>query len=397
MKHQHTRTTRRPGVIAPLTAVLLIPLLGLIAFSVDLGYLVQVKAELQHVADAAALAGAQALQQPYTLWVVATADKDRLRTNAMTAAREAARSYAGYNRAGNTTLTLRDDDIAFGFLDSDGRYSETLTSLQYPNSVRVTLRRDRFSNGLVGLFFAPVLGTSSVALTASSRATIYTGRIDGFRSIPGFRGGMLPMTYDASHWDAFVLTGLDPDGNLSRAADGTPQIQVYPSVKYAGNFGQLALDDEHAGASEIRDWIANGIDATTIRTLQSHNLIPISNHPANTWDWLGDPGFKSSTVEAANQYAGETYLLPLYQAVRSLPAPFYEAGVGRGEEYNYNIVRFVPIKIMPADRPNREIVVQPSGHVDPTAVFDLSTIAPAGSVAETLPTRTTFTTAKLTE
>src|SRR5438105_3211468 len=50
------------GVIAPLMAVLMIPVLGMMAFSIDVGYIVVAQTDLQHAADAAALAGAERLQ-----------------------------------------------------------------------------------------------------------------------------------------------------------------------------------------------------------------------------------------------------------------------------------------------------------------------------------------------
>src|SRR5882672_3669429 len=56
---------RRRGAIVPLFALLLIPLMAMLAFSIDVGYMVLTKAELQNAADAAALAGAQKLQTLY--------------------------------------------------------------------------------------------------------------------------------------------------------------------------------------------------------------------------------------------------------------------------------------------------------------------------------------------
>ncbi len=58
-----TRPARR-GAVAPLLALLLIPVLGMVAFSVDLGYMIVVRTELQNAADAAAMAGAQQFMSP---------------------------------------------------------------------------------------------------------------------------------------------------------------------------------------------------------------------------------------------------------------------------------------------------------------------------------------------
>ena len=51
-----SRSQPRRGAIAVLTAVLVLPLLGMLAFSIDVGFLLKKRAELQRAADAAALA-----------------------------------------------------------------------------------------------------------------------------------------------------------------------------------------------------------------------------------------------------------------------------------------------------------------------------------------------------
>src|SRR5262249_21276070 len=152
------------------------------------------------------------------------------------------KAYAGYNRAGDVaSLALDDSDIEFGYTDSSGAYTAqyrytnggyaSLSSLSsFPNTVKVTLRRDNTPssgsgeptpNGPLGLFFARVLGINSVNLTASAAATIYTGVVDAFSTtgvappataIGGLLGGgglgvgggstnavpsrVLPMTFD---------------------------------------------------------------------------------------------------------------------------------------------------------------------------------------------------------
>jgi hypothetical protein len=391
-----SRKTRRPGALAPLAALLLIPLVAMIAFAVDLGYVVQVKTDLQYTADAAALAGVQQLMQPYARWVIPSNARDQIRREAVAAAKEAAQEYAAYNHAGGIAINLHADDVECGFLDEKGRYNPEPPADTFPNTVRIVARRDGRANALVNLFFAPVLGTNNISLSVTAQATTYTGQITGLKKVAGYSAGLLPMAYDVAHWDAFVRTGQDPEGKASTAADGTPQIQVYPSVKFKGNFGELALDDNHAGASEIRDWINNGLPPNGLQNLLDEGLVPLSKHDKTLWDWLGNPGFKASTVKEVNDNVGKTYLLPLFKAKNS-SATNYEAGVGQGSKYSYNIVRFVPITIMPPNQSNKEIVVQPSGEVDPLAEFDLPTVVPAGSGAETIESRTTFTTPKLTQ
>jgi Flp pilus assembly protein TadG len=52
---------KRQGAIAPLAAVLAVFLIGMVAFAVDIGWIVLSKTNLQNTADSAALAGADPL------------------------------------------------------------------------------------------------------------------------------------------------------------------------------------------------------------------------------------------------------------------------------------------------------------------------------------------------
>ena len=47
---------RRRGSIVPLSVLLMVPLLGMLAFTIDLGYIAWTATDLQTAADAAALA-----------------------------------------------------------------------------------------------------------------------------------------------------------------------------------------------------------------------------------------------------------------------------------------------------------------------------------------------------
>ena len=56
------RRPRRRGAVIVLAAVLLVTLLCACAFSIDIGYIMMVKTQLQNAADAGALAGAGSLR-----------------------------------------------------------------------------------------------------------------------------------------------------------------------------------------------------------------------------------------------------------------------------------------------------------------------------------------------
>ncbi len=136
----------RGGIIIVLTAVLLVFLLGMIAFAVDLGFIANVRTELQNAADSAAYAGAGAL-------VTGTGT-----------ATTSAQSFYTQNRAGGSALAANTMGIEFGNWSTTNR-TFTVTSNQ-PNAVRVT-------SNIVNqpLFFANVFNKSSFNMTATAVAT----------------------------------------------------------------------------------------------------------------------------------------------------------------------------------------------------------------------------------
>ncbi len=158
-----------------------------------------------------------------------------------------------------------------------------------------------------------------------------------------------------------------------------------------GNFGLLSLDDSHVGASTITSWIQNGVPPSDVQSLVNNGLIPLSQHPANTWDWQGDTGFKAKNVMDMNGQVGQTFLLPLFQPKSSDPLN-YQAGVGQGANYFYDIVQFVSVKIMPSPDNNRMVIIQPAASIQPSAVFAPGSVVPMGTSSYT----TTFAAPKLT-
>lgn len=388
--------TRRPGNMIPLTCVLLVVILGMVAFAVDVSWMALTKSELQNAADSAAMAGANKLADNYVLYnLVGQTDdaKKQLITSAISTVKTTAKTYASYNAAGGvTSLALLDSDIDVGFTDSKGAYKSYSTdTTNYPNTVKVVMRRDSSANAPLALFFAPVLGMDNLNVTASAGATLYGGTINSFKSST-MNSGMLPVTYDVNAWNAFLLTGQNPDGASSKDANGNPALVVYPSIKATGNFGLLSLNDSHIGASTMSSWINNGVPAADIQALINNKLIPISAHDPAAWDWNGENGFKGSNVMDVNQQVGKTFILPLFKPKSEAP---YEAGTGQASNYNYNIVQFVGVKIMQSPDINRTIMIQPAAVSDPNMTFTDSTVVPIGTTT-TSSSYTAFAGARLT-
>src|SRR5438445_3233162 len=141
----------RRGAMIPLFAILLIPLLAMLAFSIDAGWMVLTRTDLQNTADAAALAGAEKLQE---MWVQyyspGQVSQSTILTQAVTnsgpgSPMATAEKFSALNKAGNVNITLLDQDVTFGFTDAQGHYTSPYLG-GFPNTIQVIVRRDGVAN-----------------------------------------------------------------------------------------------------------------------------------------------------------------------------------------------------------------------------------------------------------
>src|SRR5947209_628033 len=108
---------KRRGAVTALMALLLIPFLGMVAFAVDIAWIVQSRSDLQNAADSAALAGVEQLTNGLVQYSI---PGQTLGNNIMSTSESSAKTYAknfaGYNAAGGiSSLSLLDADVEFGF------------------------------------------------------------------------------------------------------------------------------------------------------------------------------------------------------------------------------------------------------------------------------------------
>ena len=364
----------RPGVIAPLAALLMIVLLGMLAFSVDVGYMVVAQTDLQNAADAGALAGAETLKTYYLQY------QQNPQGNALSQATgsgtgspmKTAETFAAYNKAGGVSITVLDADVTFGNTDASGNFSTNYTG--FPNTISVTARRDSSANGALSLFFGPVFGKSSQALTATARASIYVGNITTFQN-NGSNGSMLPVALDYNEWVNFYNTGKSPDGSTYYGSNSKAQLQVYPDPGNApGQFGLLDIGAPANDTPAFSSWIDNGPTSSDIQYLLNNSLLPVSLSSPESWK--GGPGMKSELQSDFASVIGRPSIIPLFKPVSTSP---YQAASGNGSNTTYSIVGFASVTISEADGrgSNMNISVQSaSPSTDSTAVW---TWAPAGT------------------
>ena len=267
MTHKlNTASRHRRGAIMVLAALLMTALVGLMAFSVDYGYLLKVRTDLQRSADASALAAVQDL--------IRKPDG----TQDLNKARETARAYVRDNLA-DSSFQVATADIEIGRYDPQTIYTNlTLLNTGTFDTVRVTLRRDGATNPNVPLFFARLLGTQTATVTARATAILQKGEYMG----PGVE--ILPFATPMDLWNS-----LSPGDEWTAYGDG--KLKDGSGNDVPGNWGTCDIGDTNNSSSELNDQILNGLrqadlDAlrrmaefrkpttSTVRSRCGHRVIP---------------------------------------------------------------------------------------------------------------------------
>ncbi len=135
----------RRGAIIVLTALLMITMMAMLAFSIDVGYMMTVRTELQRAVDAGALAGAGLLVQ------------------GVEEAESAVQTMVQQNIVGDQEVSEADLSIETGHWDEQAQ--AFIPSTELPSAVRVRAVR----NGQ-GLFFARALGNDQFDVDAEAIA-----------------------------------------------------------------------------------------------------------------------------------------------------------------------------------------------------------------------------------
>lgn len=176
---------RRRAAVAVLAAICLVIVVGFLAFSIDLGYIVVAESELQNAADAGAISAAVALSE------------------GQAAAVAAAKIWAAKNVAAGEHVVIADSDVEIGVWKEDtARFTVVPEgSVDTPNAVRVTCRRTTATGNPLNLFFARVMGTDHADLTVSATARsniLHRGLIIGLTNV-SMSGGCHTDSYNAQH------------------------------------------------------------------------------------------------------------------------------------------------------------------------------------------------------
>ncbi len=376
---------RKRGAVAALTAVMGTVMLGFAAISVDVAYLYNAQAELQSVADAAALAGAIELLDEQRM-LGETEMQDIFGSVRERAAYFAKANYVARHGIAMDTngANISGGDLLIGRLSNFANKHETLSLIEPErfNTVAVRVRRDGTMNGPVRLWFARIFGFQSASLVAESAAG-FDGSVVGFRKAPGTGNPqVLPLAIHEDYWDAVVAAmpggnaeygdnyTFDPvTGLVSAGSDGFPEINIYPGSGIGqlppGNYGTVDIGSNNNSTADISRQINEGLNDDDLDFYDGE--FTLANGPILL---NGDTGISNGFKDDLASIIGMPRTVPLFDDV-----------YGPGGTSTFRIVRFAGIRIMHVSLKgamNKKAVV-----IQPAFVADSAAITEAGAPDDT--------------
>lgn len=306
--------SNRQGAIAAFVAILLVPLLGFVALSVDYAYLLKVRTDMQRAADASALAAVRdLLPEPD-----GSQDLDQVQA--------VAREYVQLNMQ-SASFAVLDSDIDIGRYDPDTIYSKiSILNTGTFDTVLVTLRHDNQANSPVPLFFAKALGIFDASLSVT--ATTVLQKVTLLE--PGAE--VLPFSIHEDVWnslgqgDAWSIYG---DGRIEDAYGDT----------IPGNWGTVDIGAANNSTAALSDQIRNGLRQEDLDALFYDGRILTNSYidaAAVTPVVLqADTGLSSGLQHAVQDIHGESKIVPIYDFV-----------IGSGNNTEYRIVSWGVVQVV---------------------------------------------------
>jgi Flp pilus assembly protein TadG len=342
-RNRPTIRQSRKGAITILAAILSIVLVGMVAFSVDIGYILSAKEELQRTADASALAACWEYGQRL--------GKGSTNDAAITSARTVAANYATANKVTGDGMTMGantsndpNGDIVFGYI-SDFKNSQaefqTNTSNQV-NAVRVRLYKNSDANGEVPFFFARVFGLEGQGLQSEAVAGIIRD-INGFQApADGGNIGLLPYALDLQTWNNFIAnSGTDnytwnaTTKTVTSGPDGLVEVNLFPQgTGSPGNRGTVDIGGSNNSTSDIARQIVDGISPSDIAALTSQGRSLVFDACGKLY-LNGDTGISAGVKDELASIKGQPRVIPIFESVS-----------GNGNNAEYKIVKWQGIRIM---------------------------------------------------
>ncbi len=347
-----------------MVAILLVVLLGCAALAMDIGHLYVARAELQRTADAAAMAGAQALgrasDSPFGEYLY----PEDIYSQAET--------YAFFNTVVQEGIVLdRNTDVTIGYLADPNNRSAALqiVPLDQANAVQVIARRTSNNGGEIPLFFAPIWGITSSGLGASAIAVL-DDRFQAYE--PKDTGGLsaMPFAVNEQTWNDEIIAGNGDDyysyddvsQSVSSSPDGVKEIKLYPEQNVAGNFGILHIGPGSNGVPILRDQIRNGISKDDFIDLTGQSMIEFYDYDSGaaiSRSISGNPGIKAGLKDAVGEKLGQKVAFFIFSSV---------SGNGSNAVYTIVNMRFGRVMLVRLTGGDKALILQPVPHCGPDII-----------------------------
>jgi Flp pilus assembly protein TadG len=330
----------RRGAITILAALLSIVMVGMVAFCVDIGYVLSAKEEMQRTADSSAMAAcwefAQQISDGNDEAVAAGLARvtvtEYANQNAVTGAGMSVNPNSGNDPAG---------DIVFGTVTDFNSTQDTFTTgnpSSY-NAVRVRIHKDSSANGEVPYFFARVFGLDGQVLHSEATAAILR-QIGGFQArSDGQNVDILPFALDIDTWNE--LTSGNGDDNyywneesesITSGSDGWVEVNLFPQgTGSPGNRGTVDIGGSNNSTSDLARQILEGISPSDFAALGK----PLVFDGTGKLTLNGDTGISAGVKDELALIKGEPRVIPIFQSV-----------TGNGNNAEYTIVKWQGIRIM---------------------------------------------------
>ncbi|HEX5443044.1 MAG TPA: TadG family pilus assembly protein [Pirellulales bacterium] len=374
MRH-HTKNLKRTrkGAVAVLACLLMIAMLGLLAFAVDLGYLANSQTELQRTADAAALAAcAQLVYSPTPGGQIDSAYNAQMAPGVAT-------QYAAANKVCGAAPALSSSDVVIGYMPDPSQQGAIQTGgdpSQY-NAVQVTVRRSTSENGLVPSFFGKIFGVTGEATSATATAAFYNN-FNGFGIPSAVPPGssqtspslmFLPYALDLTTW-ASLLSGNGSDNfaytpggchPVTSGSDGVLEVNLFPQgTGSPGNRGTVLVGGN--GTSTLVRQIELGLSPSDLASFGGKLQLDSTGNlylPAK-------PGISAGTKDALAAIIGQVRIIPIFESIS-----------GNGGNATYDIVAFGGVRVMDVNltgsMSSKHLTVQPA------PIYTLGAIGVGGS------------------
>jgi Flp pilus assembly protein TadG len=366
MSAQHRR-----GVAAVMFGLMLPILIGFASLSVDVSMIAVARGQLSRAADAAALAGAQALVSENLV-------RGTSNSAAIPTANTQAVSFAQKNPVLGATPVLTANpsnvstgEILVGYLDTSNPDSVLNTSPLYAskyNSVQVTLNRDSTHGGKVPTIFGQLMGFHGSSVRVSSTATVLPYSVSGFKAVGSYSANLLPIVLDKDTWQAMMSQQTIDNYSYNAAnntvtsgvGDGVSESQLYPVKNGSpGNWGTIKVGVSNNSTSVLSSQIQYGITPEQLATFPNSTIALDTTLDPPSITFSGNPGISAGIKSALAAIIGKPVSIPIY-----------DDNGGNGNNAWYRVIAFQPCRILSVNFQGnpKYVIIQPCLINDPTAI-----------------------------